>query len=52
MTLLFPDRSGTGRSDHDGYGINLDGDRIRKNAPEAAKAYVVFEAHLLDKYPG
>jgi len=34
-----------------GYGIDLDGDRIRKNAPEAAKAYVVFEAHLLDKYP-
>lgn len=34
-----------------GYGIDLDGDRIRKNAPESAKAYMVFETHLLDKYP-
>ena len=34
-----------------GYGIDLDGGKIRRHAPEAAKAYMVFERHLPDRYP-
>ena len=34
-----------------GYGIDLDAEKIRRNAPEAVKAYWLFEKHVLEKYP-
>lgn len=34
-----------------GYGVDLDAERIRLNAPEAAKAYRIFEKYVLEKFP-
>ena len=34
-----------------GYGVDLDAERIRHNAPEAVKAYRIFEKHVLEKFP-
>ena len=34
-----------------GYGVDLDAEKIRHNAPEAVTAYRLFEKHVLEKYP-
>lgn len=34
-----------------GYGVDLHGDTIRTNAPEAVKTYRVFESNILNIFP-